>query len=191
MEIKKFIKIYDNVLPIKAVSSFLNYCNSKQFHEANVGEGDTKRVDFEVRRTFVYQLTNQSEFMTEVHWCNLLYKIIREYIARFKKDLNIHPEIISPVFINDISILKYETGGFYTWHTDHFNGNPRTFSCIYLLNNDYEGGKIVFANPDLSGQFEIDVVPNRLIVWPSNFMFPHRVNPVTKGVRYSVVAWAL
>jgi predicted 2-oxoglutarate/Fe(II)-dependent dioxygenase YbiX len=59
------------------------------------------------------------------------------------------------------------------------------------LNNDYEGGKIVFANPDLSGQFEIDVVPNRLIVWPSNFLFPHRVNPVTKGVRYSVVAWAL
>ena len=35
-----------------------------------------------------------------------------------------------------------------------------------------------------------EIVPNRLIIWPSNFLFPHSVLPVTKGLRYSVVAWA-
>ena len=191
MEIKNFIKIYDNILPPKGLTSLIKYCNFINFEEANVGEGATKRVDFQIRRTFIHQLSNRSESMTEVHWCNLLYKFIKQYISRYKKELNINPRIISDVFVNDISILKYNTGGFYTWHTDHFNGNPRTFSLIYLLNNDYEGGNIVFANPDLSDEFEIEVKPNRLIVWPSNFLFPHKVKTVTKGVRYSIVAWAL
>ena len=32
---------------------------------------------------------------------------------------------------------------------------------------------------------------NRMIIWPSTFLYPHTVKPVTKGTRYSVVAWAL
>lgn len=44
---------------------------------------------------------------------------------------------------------------------------------------------------DGTGEYKIEVKPNRMIVWPSNFMFPHRVAPVTKGVRFSVVSWAL
>jgi predicted 2-oxoglutarate/Fe(II)-dependent dioxygenase YbiX len=64
-------------------------------------------------------------------------------------------------------------------------------SCILLLNNDYEGGNLCFRNPDKSGEWEVEVKPNRMIIWPSCFMFPHTVKPVTKGTRYSVVAWAL
>ena len=33
--------------------------------------------------------------------------------------------------------------------------------------------------------------PNRLIIWPSSFMYPHCVTPIEKGIRYSIVAWAL
>jgi predicted 2-oxoglutarate/Fe(II)-dependent dioxygenase YbiX len=68
---------------------------------------------------------------------------------------------------------------------------PRTMSCILLLNNDYEGGNLCFRNPDGSGEWEVEVKPNRMIIWPSNFLYPHTVKPVTKGKRYSVVAWAL
>ena len=93
--------------------------------------------------------------------------------------------------ISDINVLKYEQSGFYTWHTDHFAAIPRTMSCILLLNNDYEGGNLCFRNPDGSGEMEIEVKPNRMIIWPSNFLYPHTVKPVTKGIRYSVVAWAL
>ena len=32
---------------------------------------------------------------------------------------------------------------------------------------------------------------NRMIIWPSNFLYPHSVKPVTEGIRYSVVSWAL
>tara|TARA_R100000697_G_scaffold121409_1_gene148439 strand:- start:2922 stop:3107 length:186 start_codon:yes stop_codon:yes gene_type:complete len=60
-----------------------------------------------------------------------------------------------------------------------------------LLNNDYEGGEICFRYPDTTGEWLIDKKPGRIIVWPSNFLYPHRVKPVTKGTRYSVVSWAL
>ena len=64
-------------------------------------------------------------------------------------------------------------------------------SCILLLNNDYEGGNLCFRNPDGSGEWEVEVKPNRMIIWPSNFLYPHTVKPVTRGKSYSVVAWAL
>ena len=38
---------------------------------------------------------------------------------------------------------------------------------------------------------DIEPVPGRLIIWPSNFMYKHKVTPVTKGKRFSIVAWAI
>ena len=48
----------------------------------------------------------------------------------------------------------------------------------------------MFRDPNLKNEMSIDILPGRLIVWPSNFMYPHTVKPVTKGTRYSIVAWA-
>ncbi len=28
-----------------------------------------------------------------------------------------------------------------------------------------------------------------MIIFPSNFLYPHQVMPVTKGERYSIVSW--
>ena len=55
-----------------------------------------------------------------------------------------------------------------------------------MLNNDYEGGGLNFKWND--EKMDIEIKPNRLIMWPSNFMYPHCVEPITKGTRYSIVA---
>ena len=52
-----------------------------------------------------------------------------------------------------------------------------------ILNDDYEGGEFEFFLDDIQIKNEIGTV----IVFPSYFL--HRVNPVTKGTRYSLVAW--
>ena len=36
---------------------------------------------------------------------------------------------------------------------------------------------------------KINLTKGDIIVFPSNFMFPHRVEPVTKGNRYSYISW--
>lgn len=63
-------------------------------------------------------------------------------------------------------------------------GDP-TLSILSMLNDDYEGGEFIL--------FEDTVVPfnaGDILVFPSTFMYPHRVEPVTSGVRYSCISWA-
>ena len=189
MEIKNFIKIYDEVLPFNCIANLIRFANISKFKETCIGGGDKFKVDFNIRRTYSLSLTNVDNSLSMVHWFNLLFGVFNKHLIEYQKDLQIIDYNYANIF--DISILKYENTGFYTWHTDHFAAIPRTMSCILLLNNDYEGGNLCFRNPDGSGEWEVEVKPNRMIIWPSNFLYPHTVKPVTKGKRYSVVAWAL
>jgi len=189
MEIKNFIKIYDEVLPWKVLSNLIRFSNVSKFKEAEIGGQGDNKVNFNVRRTFTLPLSNSINILSNVHWFNLLHNYFDKNLKQYKFDTNILDYEYRNIF--DIEILKYENTGFYTWHVDHFATIPRTMSCILLLNNDYEGGNLCFRNPDGSGEWEVEVKPNRMIIWPSNFLYPHTVKPVTKGKRYSVVAWAL
>jgi len=189
MEIKNYIKIYDEVLPWEVLTNLIRFANSSKFEQTKVGGGKDGKVDFNIRRTYAMALSNSSNSLTKVHWFNLLGHFFDKSLKSFQIDTKIIDFGYKQIF--DIEILKYENTGFYTWHVDHFADIPRTMSCILLLNNDYEGGNLCFRNPDGSGEWQVDVKPNRMIVWPSNFLFPHTVKPVTKGTRYSVVAWAL
>jgi hypothetical protein len=189
MEIKNFIKIYDEVLPLNVLSNLIRFASGQNFEKTKVGGGEDGRTDFNIRRTYNFQLGNLFNSLSTVHWHNLLLHFFNEKLKRYPTDTKALDFNFKT--INDIEILKYENTGFYTWHTDHFADHPRTMSCILLLNNDYEGGNLCFRNPDGSGEWEVEVKPNRMIIWPSNFLYPHTVKPVTKGTRYSVVAWAL
>jgi hypothetical protein len=189
MEIKNFVKIYDEALPWNVLSNLIRFANSSNFKEAQIAGNGQFATNFNVRRTYNLPLSNSSGSVSNVHWFNLLYYFFNINLKKYKFDVNILDYDYRNIF--DIEILKYENTGFYTWHVDHFADIPRTMSCILLLNNDYEGGNLCFRNPDGSGEWEVEVKPNRMIIWPSNFLFPHTVKPVTKGKRYSVVAWAI
>ena len=49
----------------------------------------------------------------------------------------------------------------------------------------------MFQTTSADKNLTIKKIKNRLIVWPSNFLFPHSVQPVSSGERYSIVSWAL
>lgn len=186
MEIKNFVKIYDDALPINCIANCVKFANSNDFEKAQI---DSNNINFNIRRTYTKALSNLSNSLSDVHWFNFLHNFFEKGLRAYKQDLKILDCSYTSIF--DIEILKYENSGFYTWHVDHFATIPRTFSCILLLNNDYEGGNLCFRNPDGSGEWEVETRSNRLIIWPSHFLYPHTVKPLTKGTRYSVVAWAL
>ena len=93
------------------------------------------------------------------------------------------------IAIESIQVLKYEIGGHYIYHSDDSMYDPRFLSFIYLLNDDYEGGELVFRSWENNIEEKIKVVKNTVIIFPSNFMFVHKVKPVTKGTKYSIVSW--
>jgi predicted 2-oxoglutarate/Fe(II)-dependent dioxygenase YbiX len=49
---------------------------------------------------------------------------------------------------------------------------------------------LYFKDLNNKDTLKIEPYPGKLVVWPSNFLFPHSVEPVSEGIRYSVVAWA-
>ena len=107
--------------------------------------------------------------------------------------------------VESMQITKYKPGSFYTWHRDgpsdclsvykmpgnkFIDGNVRKLSMTILLNGNYKGGEFQFVNYNkLENKVETPDFKNAgsVIVFPS-FM-EHQVVPVTKGTRYSLVAW--
>jgi predicted 2-oxoglutarate/Fe(II)-dependent dioxygenase YbiX len=82
-------------------------------------------------------------------------------------------------------LLRYQTGQFYKQHTDSFKAQPRAVSCSFALNDDYEGGEWGFWDKEKV----IKAKKGSVIMFPSNFMYPHEIMPVTKGTRYSIITW--
>jgi len=76
-------------------------------------------------------------------------------------------------------------------HCDHihslFDGQIKgvpILSIVGVLNDNYEGGEfIMFKNK------KIELLAGDLLIFPSNFLYPHKVNSVKKGTRYSYVSW--
>ena len=89
----------------------------------------------------------------------------------------------------------------YNWHADqrsvpyndadkYLTGKIRKISFSVLLNHEYEGGEFEFelGLPHDENRTEMcQVKTGEAIVFPS-FTY-HRVRPVTKGKRYSLVGW--
>jgi len=182
LEIKDYIKVYDNIIEYQTLSNILRYANTLDFNAATVGSNNDVRLD--IRNTYSYGLSNLSEKLTDVHWNAYFVYIFDLTFKRYQKEFN-HAHFNQ---IETVEILKYNEGGFYKNHVDHFWSHPRTLSGILLLNNDYEGGEFIFDLKNEKVQFPQNV--GDCLIFPSNFMFPHRVNKITKGTRYALIAWA-
>jgi len=111
-------------------------------------------------------------------------------------------------FTEEIQFTKYKLNQHYSWHCDswekpyntpknqNYQGKIRKLSVIVSLSDpkDYTGGKLEFQfrnQNDPTKTVECKEVRERgtIIVFPS-FVW-HRVTPVRKGTRYSLVMWNL
>jgi hypothetical protein len=91
---------------------------------------------------------------------------------------------------NQSEFLMYDIHGKYETHTDTFHARSnetRKLTVLAFLNDDFEGGKFYIQNSHQ--RMYPQQTPGTVLVFPS-FM-PHGVEPVTKGVRYSVVTWMI
>lgn len=98
--------------------------------------------------------------------------------------------------LHEMQFTEYnsENEGYYNWHIDTIFNDPkpsqRKLSMVIQLSNpnDYEGGMFEMQ-PWMMESPPIDKLKTQgtVIIFPS--LVHHRVTPVTKGTRYSLVAW--
>ena len=168
---------FENVLSPEDVNRVLTHANLIEPESATVG-GD-RGLDYGIRKSVVRWLRPcEANFwlfrrITDLVWsCNQV---------RYGFDLR---------GLNEgLQVAEYAPGAFFSWHKDSGNGvhSIRKLSVTIQLSDpaDYEGGDMEF----LFGP-EITTAPKAIgtaIVFPSYIM--HRVTPVTRGHRRSVVAW--
>jgi hypothetical protein len=92
---------------------------------------------------------------------------------------------LSTTWHDQYSILKYGVGQKFVNHIDDHKDYHRRMSTIYYINDNYEGGEIIFP------RFGVKYKPaaNDFLVFPSTYVYNHSVLPVKSGERYAVVSW--
>lgn len=143
--------------------------------DAQVGMGDEGVVDKKIRD--VKRVTLPS------------YRGIGATMVGFGMSANHQAWKFDVTHSNQTDYLKYDEAGHYHAHVDTFMkpGDPecRKLTVLMFLNDDFEGGRLFIQN----GKNKI-YPPQKAgtaLVFPSFLV--HGVEPVTKGIRRSVVTW--
>ena len=137
-------------------------------------------------------------FWTDAQW---IYDLIWPFMIRANNDAGWRYDIVAS---ESSQITRYKKGGFYNFHIDGLGDNlssydfpdrpfmnerVRKLSMSVILNDDFDGGEFEFASYKNEKCLITPLKPKLgdVIIFPS--IMEHRVAPVTKGVRYSLVNW--
>lgn len=178
-----YVKIYENHLPdslcISAVENLkLAEWNTHTYYSYEENKEYSYDTDLDISHTNI----PEKEEITRLVW-----HAIERYIL---KDFNFSWWDSWHGFTT-VRFNKYDVSTEMRLHCDHihsmFDGDIKgipTLTVLGALNNNYKGGEL-FMFEDT----EIHLPMGSVVLFPSNFMYPHKVNPVTEGVRYSYVSW--
>lgn len=154
-----------------------------QFQKGALGGGADGRVDPSIRETDITWFHPGED----THW---IYDRIRNLAAR----INYDKFQFDLTHFQHLQYAVYKPGGHYSWHTDAGSGTTehRKLSFVVGLSDpeDYDDGELelnVGGNPDTA--ISMKLVPGDVVVFPSWVI--HRVKPVTRGERRSLVGWAV
>ena len=88
--------------------------------------------------------------------------------------------------IQKYTFNQYDGGDFLNWHKDsHEIINGATTTIIIQLNDNYEGGEVMYRLDDT--EYSVPKKTGSLFIFDSNM--EHNVNVVESGIRYSMNAW--
>jgi PKHD-type hydroxylase len=165
------------------LNKLIEYCNTLKFEKATVGMGEESTTITRIRESKVAWIDNT----LDSGW---IYDRMA-YVARslngqfYKFDLYGFSEHMQ------FTVYEEDSGGHYTWHIDSGGSGhstpPRKLSCVLQLSDpsEYEGGDLeVFTSGEPT---KIDKKKGLIAAFPSYTL--HRVTPVTKGTRRSLVVW--
>jgi predicted 2-oxoglutarate/Fe(II)-dependent dioxygenase YbiX len=181
--INDYIVTFDGVITDALCDAILEeFTNEEEWVKTTIGDG---RVDEKIRtaETIVISYPHVIEKNTKVR-----QKLDKYIFTSAGVAIKKYKEKFPLTMIQEDSgyeLLRYKEGKFYTEHTDSFKQRPREVSCSFALNDDYEGGEFAFFGREL----KYKLPKGSAIMFPSNFMYPHEIMPVTRGVRYSIITW--
>jgi PKHD-type hydroxylase len=207
MNLNNYYYCFQNVLGEKFCDDLIKYGVSKQEELALTGgQSEKVRKGGKLSDEDITDLKKKRD--SNVVWLSetWIYKEIQPYINEANKSAGWN---FDWNFSEPCQFTKYKLNQFYDWHCDSWekpynmpdnldkHGKIRKLSVTCSLSHpeDYEGGELEFdfrnMDPDKQSIRQCNEIKSRgsIVVFPSHVW--HRVKPVTKGTRYSLVIWNL
>jgi Rps23 Pro-64 3,4-dihydroxylase Tpa1-like proline 4-hydroxylase len=168
-----------NILPSDFIDKIIALIDYKAKENMTIRTG----VDKNIRNVKGYHLSFDTP--TDVFYWNFIKLEIERIYVLYKAKF---PKMTSSK-INQIDLLKYSPGEKYEIHIDHYTTTARHLSIIINLNDEYEGADLIFTDQREKEIKRLKLGKGSIVFFPSNFMYPHSIQPIAKGTRYSIVAW--
>jgi PKHD-type hydroxylase len=207
MNLQNYYYYFQNALTPRFCDEIIKYGISQQEQLALTG-GQTSKLDEgkPLSKNDIKDLKQKRD--SNIVWLNdrWIYKEIQPYIHQANKlaGWNFQWD-----WSESCQFTKYKLNQFYDWHCDSWEktysdskdintfGKIRKLSVTCSLSDpkDYKGGELEFdfrnMDPDKKSVRKCaEILPRgSVVVFPSHVW--HRVKPVTKGTRYSLVIWNL
>ena len=206
MNISKYYWYFKSALTPRFCDEVIKYALSQEESIARTGGFDNPNLSKDDVKNI------QRKRKSDLVWLNdtWIYKEIHPYVHKANKAAgwNFQWERSEPC-----QFTKYKLGQYYDWHNDPWykpykrkegdpdNGKIRKLSttCQLTDGSEYTGGELQFDfrnyDPHMRDESKhVRSVPEILpkgsiVVFPSHLW--HRVKPVTRGTRYSLVVWHL
>jgi len=185
-DVKSYIYV-ENHIPKEVCETLIRECNTRvwekhrwnDYSKGTYYSEDTKELD-------VMSCTKEQQEMVKPY----VVKALNEYQEKHSTP----GEKTSAPWLSSFSLIRfnrYQVGTMMREHYDHihsvFDGHIKgvpIVSIVANLNEDYEGSEFYCRGE------KIKLKTGDILLFPSNFMYPHEVRETTKGTRYSFVSWA-
>lgn len=183
----EYILEYKRIIPTELCKKIISY-HKDNFEEAQIILNNKTYLDKETRNCLRKEISIPKSFGEKILLNYIkaqIFNVSNAYRRSFP-DINVNR-------ISQIEILKYQANSYSTGfalHIDHGDtASNRAISISIALNNDYDGGEFVFKLPEGEVVYEQNI--GDVLVFPSNWMFPHKVNKIKEGTRYAMVSWLI
>lgn len=185
MNVKDYMKIYDDFLDVDFCKSIVSELESNSWEKHTFYRaGSQDYISFDDDLSVSYTNSENGQTVHKKIWSAIEQYILKDFKSYFDW-------FSSWNGYTQVRFNKYEVGTKMKIHCDHihsmFDGQRKgipILSVLGALNDDYEGGDLIFW-----GDEKIKLKAGQIMLFPSNFMYPHTVTTVTKGTRYSYVSW--
>jgi len=182
-KLEDYIVIFDDVVPHNLCDAIIKeYEPAPEWMDAQVNKGvvqtsirNVNIISISTQETINKNLFIRKQIDDELFDC--ARKAIIEYNKKFPFSM-IEQD-------SGYDLLRYKKGQFYKQHVDSYKQNPRSVSCSFSLNSNYEGGEWSFFDRKMT----VKMKKGSAIMFPSTFLYPHEILEVKNGTRYAIVTW--
>lgn len=180
---KEYILEVKKIIPQTFCKKIISYFDNNYQDAGITGEGVNKNI----RNCLTRSLLEPNSFGERI-CSNAVKEKIFQCVDHYKNKYELDIKKISQLDILRYDANQYKAG--YDFHQDFGHDcSQRHLSISICLNNEYEGGEFVFNIP--GGYYTIPQNVGDAVIFPSNFMFPHQVNKITRGTRYALIGWVI